>query len=337
MANEAVNVELAIREEPAAVMLTNRQLQVIANTDFVPKALRGNVPAVLACVARGRAMGIPDMVALNGIAIIEGKATLTAELMEGIVRAHGHSITGTVTATEAVLRGKRKDNGDEMEVRFDLEMAERAGLLNKMSWKKHPDDMLFARAVSKLCRRLFADCFAGGTYVPEEVGPTADEVIDDPPERPLDVRVPDSDIDEGILELSEDPPVPSLPAEPPDEVAEGAAASGHPLSQGGTSQPAGGGVPPGTTAPPSATGIHHMLPDQVKAGIAGETVIPSGKYRGHTIADVAGLIDGAEWFMAILKARDSGTRRAAVEYARAFMPDVWARYEESVEAHEATA
>ncbi len=187
--SEAQTLALALREEPQAVMLTQHQLVVIANTDFVPKALRGNVAAVLACVARGRAMGIPDMVALNGISIIEGKATLTAELMSAIAREHGHSITGSVTNTEAIARGKRADNGDTMEVRFDLEMAKTAGLLNKFNWQKHPDDMLWARAVSKLCRRLFADCYAGGTYTPEEMEPvdapaelTADEVIDTPAE-----------------------------------------------------------------------------------------------------------------------------------------------------------
>ncbi len=178
------SLELALRDEPQAVMLTNQQLIVIANTDFVPKSMRGKVPQVLACVARGRAMGIPDMVALNGIAIIEGKATLSAELMVAIVREHGHSITGDVTATSARVRGKRRDNGDTMTAEFNMEMAKQADLLNKFNWKKHPDDMMWARAVSKLCRRLFADCFAGGTYTPEEAAvvdewPTADEVIDD--------------------------------------------------------------------------------------------------------------------------------------------------------------
>ncbi len=178
------SLELALRDEPQAVMLTNQQLIVIANTDFVPKSMRGKVPQVLACVARGRAMGIPDMVALNGIAIIEGKATLSAELMVAIVREHGHSITGDVTPTSAKVRGKRRDNGDVMTAEFNMEMAKQADLLNKFNWKKHPDDMMWARAVSKLCRRLFADCFAGGTYTPEEAAVqedwlTADEVIDD--------------------------------------------------------------------------------------------------------------------------------------------------------------
>ncbi len=184
MTSPNATLALAMRDEPQAVMLTNAQINVIANTDFVPKGLRGNVPAVLACVARGRAMGIPDMVALGGIAIIEGKATLSAELMVAIVREHGHSITGDVTATGAIVRGKRRDNGDTMSAEFNLEMATAAGLVGKANWKKHPDDMMWARAVSKLCRRLFADCFAGGTYAPDDMDPsepTADEVMDEVP------------------------------------------------------------------------------------------------------------------------------------------------------------
>lgn len=194
--SDAQTVELALREEPQAVMLTTPQLRLIANTDFVPKSMRGNIGAVLACVARGRAMGIPDMVALNGIAIIEGKATLSAELMVAIVREHGHSITGDVSATSAVVRGRRRDNGDEMTAEFTTAMAEAAGLLGKSNWRRHPDDMMWARAVSKLCRRLFADCFAGGTYTPEDIADhvdvTADEVLDEEQgvEQPVAAEVP---------------------------------------------------------------------------------------------------------------------------------------------------
>lgn len=181
MTSDATKTALALRDEPQAVMLTPQQIQVIANTEFVPTSMRGNVPKVLACVARGRAMGIPDMVALNGIDIIEGRATLSAELMVAIVRAHGHSIRGEATAERAIVSGRRSDNGDTMTAEFNLEMAERAGLLNRSNWKRHPDDMMWARAVSKLCRRLFADCFAGGTYAPDDLQPTADET-----DEPLD-------------------------------------------------------------------------------------------------------------------------------------------------------
>ncbi len=194
------SLELALRDEPQAVMLTNQQLIVIANTDFVPKGLRGNVPACLAAVARGRAMGVPDMVALNGIAIINGKATLSAELMVAIVREHGHSITGDVTATSAKVKGKRRDNGDTMTAEFNMEMAEAAGLFKNNVWKQYPDDMMWARAVSKLCRRLFADCFAGGTYAPDDMEPVGEEIIDEERPEPVDLIVPDDEIDLGLTD-----------------------------------------------------------------------------------------------------------------------------------------
>ena len=128
MTSAAMTTELAVREETSAVMLTNAQLQMIANTSFVPAAFRGKVPEVLACVATGRALGLPDMTSLRGIHVIEGKATLSAELMVAIVRGHGHSISGKVGKTEALVRGVRADNGDEMEAYFDLDMAQAAGL-----------------------------------------------------------------------------------------------------------------------------------------------------------------------------------------------------------------
>lgn len=67
---------------------------------------------------------------------------------------------------------------------------------------------------------------------------------------------------------------------------------------------------------------------------AGDTKIPSGKYSGHTIREVAAMLEGTDWFRAILKAKDSGTRRAAEVYAREFLPDVWQEYEEHLEAHQ---
>jgi hypothetical protein len=193
MTSEAVTTAIAIRDETSAVILTNAQLTMIANTSFVPAAFRGKVPEVLACVATGRALGVPDMTSLRGIHVIEGKATLSAELMVAIVRGHGHSISGQVDDKKAVVKGRRVDNGDEMEATFTFEMAEKAGLVGKSNWKKHPDDMMWARAVSRLCRRLFADCFAGSSYVPEEVEATADELMDE--------SVP---FDSGVLPDSED-------------------------------------------------------------------------------------------------------------------------------------
>lgn len=165
------STDLAVhKRELTPVVLDNEQLRYIANTDFVPKPIRGNLPAILATVAAGRAVGIDDMSALRTIHIVDGKPTFAAELMVMLVRRAGHSITGSVGEGQATVKGKRADNGDEMEVVWTLEMAKRANLANKNNWKQYPEAMLWARAVSQLCRMLFADCFIGGTYTAEELG-----------------------------------------------------------------------------------------------------------------------------------------------------------------------
>jgi hypothetical protein len=189
-----VRKQKALADAVGAGILTNPQLVYISNTEFVPVGLRGHVDKILACVATGRALGLPDMTALRSIHIIEGKAAFSAELMVMLARGAGHSITGTVTGEKAIVTGTRKDTKDTMTVEWTLEMAERAGLLSKPGWKKYPESYLWARAASQLCRMLFADCFAGATYTPEELGAgdiTADELMDEPePQDPAQGATP---------------------------------------------------------------------------------------------------------------------------------------------------
>jgi hypothetical protein len=161
--------DLAVRNQ-VTVRLSAEQLQYIAHTEFVPKAMRGKLPAILACVAMGRELGLGDMVALNTIHVIEGRTSLSAEAMVGLVRKRGHSIQGNFSGDSCTVVGRRADNGDEMTVTWTKEMASDAGLIGKDNYKRYRPAMLWARGVSQLCRMLFADCFAGSTYTPEELG-----------------------------------------------------------------------------------------------------------------------------------------------------------------------
>lgn len=220
--------ELAVREPEALspTVLTNDQLQYIARTEFVPPGLRGNLPAILACVATGRALGIPDMTALRSIHIIDGKATFSAELMVQLVRRQGHSITGDVTDGAATVKGKRADNGDEMSMTWTTGMAERAGLLKKSNWVKYPESMLWARAVSQLCRMLFADCFAGATYTQEELAEGEILLTGDPQEA---VPAADAEAEDAAFSQAVQPE-PASPVEddgrfPPADAPEGLSAA----------------------------------------------------------------------------------------------------------------
>lgn len=158
---------LEVREQQIA-RLDPDQLKYIASTEFVPKSYRGNLPAIMACVATGRELGIGDLEALRSIYVVDGKPTLSAELMVRLVRRRGHSIRGEFNPESVTATGRRGDNGDEMTVTWTMEMAKRAGLSGKDNWKRYPEALLWARAASQLCRMLFPDVVAGVHYTDDE-------------------------------------------------------------------------------------------------------------------------------------------------------------------------
>jgi hypothetical protein len=183
------STDLAVRSNTRALthaedVALRKELDTIADTDFVPKAYRGKRYEMYACVLTGRALGLDPMTSLRQIYVVDGKATLSAELMVALVRRAGHSISGSSSATAATARGVRADNGDEFEVSFTIEEAKKIKtkesgrditLDQKTVWKHYPADMLWARAVSRLCRRLFPDLLAGVSYTPDEVTLTPEE------------------------------------------------------------------------------------------------------------------------------------------------------------------
>lgn len=138
-------------------------------------------------------LGLSATVALQKVNVIEGKPAMAAELMRMLVRRDGHSIwceidkdpQGEVLAV--TWFGIRKEDPDRThEATFSIEEAKQAGLAGKDVWKKYREDMLSARATSRLCRRVFEDCLAGVSYTPEELGTITVEPLEpaapeDPP------------------------------------------------------------------------------------------------------------------------------------------------------------
>lgn len=125
--------------------------------------------AILMVLLSARELNIGPMMALNGgIWNIQGKTEISARLMMALIRRGGHSITIDSSSTSCTIKGKRKDNGDTAEVTFTLEDARKADLLKSQTWTKYAEDMLYARAMSRLARRLFPDVI-GNCYVEGEV------------------------------------------------------------------------------------------------------------------------------------------------------------------------
>jgi len=130
----------------------------------------GSSAKIMMILLTARELGIPPMLALNGgIWNIQGKVEISAKLMNGLIRRAGHSITVEVSNDKVcTLVGKRADNGDVIRETFTIEMASKAGLSARDTWKKYPEDMLYNRCMSRLARKLFPDVI-GTAYVEGEI------------------------------------------------------------------------------------------------------------------------------------------------------------------------
>jgi hypothetical protein len=167
----------------------------LAGSNLVKAALRGKPDDVLLVLLYGRDLGLSPTTALAKIHVIEGLPSLSAEMQAALIRRAGHRLDGTIVRDDkqrpvaAEVSGVRADSGEAMSADFTISDAVAAGLCTiddelpngvrarsnnggkPKPWEAHTSDMLWARAVSRLARRLFPDVLSGVTYTPEELAP----------------------------------------------------------------------------------------------------------------------------------------------------------------------
>ena len=127
---------------------------------------------VLAVILTGAELGLAPMQSLRGIRMIDGKPTMMADMMGALVMSKRDvcEYLRCVESTEqrAVYETKRKGSPKEDTLTFTIEQATKAGLASKDNWRKYPQAMLRARALSAICRMAYPDLVAG-VYDPEEL------------------------------------------------------------------------------------------------------------------------------------------------------------------------
>lgn len=161
----------------------------------------GGEQGVLSIMLLARELGISPMNAISGMFnVVQGKVELSAKGMTYLIRKNGHILKlKQLSDTTCVIVGKRGDTQEEMEVKFTIDDAQKAGLVRAGGgWIKHPKDMLFARTVSRLARWLFTDCL-GTCYVEGELEETIEKKSVESPEvnyqdievTPVDLKIPE--------------------------------------------------------------------------------------------------------------------------------------------------
>lgn len=151
-----------------------RLAQAICAAGMAPRGMDTPEKAMVA-IMRGLEVGLTPMMALDKIAIVNGRPTIWGDGAIGLVRASGlceyvnEYIDGEGDNRIAVCKAKRKGELEPIERRFGVADAKRAGLWGKQGpWQQFPERMLQMRARAFALRDLFADVL-GGLYLKEEI------------------------------------------------------------------------------------------------------------------------------------------------------------------------
>lgn len=146
------------------------QATELVQSGFLPRAV--NTPEkAMAIIQTGKELGLGPMQSLRSIHIIEGKPTMSADLIAGLALAKLPGSVLRVVETsdkKCVVDGGRA--GQELtRFTYTIEDAQRAGLAGKDNWKRHPRAMLRARAITEAARAIFPDTCVG-LYDADELG-----------------------------------------------------------------------------------------------------------------------------------------------------------------------
>lgn len=171
MENEVMVVRPQSFETRAPALM--KAAEQFARSQIVPVAFRNKPADTFVALEMGAELGVQPMASLNNIYVVQGRPTLSAQLMSAVAKAHpsyrGMEIESSATKAKVTIR--RQFNGGVVETQvgeFTLEQAKTAGLATKENWRMYPQNMLEARATAFACRKAFPDLFAG-IYTKEEV------------------------------------------------------------------------------------------------------------------------------------------------------------------------
>jgi hypothetical protein len=175
----------------------------LAPSTILPTAYRGNAANAFVAAETGAALGLEPLQALASIAVINGRATLSSDLMAAVIRRAGHTLRIVENSPESVTATliRADDKKFEFTVTWDKDKAVKAGLWGQRGpWSQYPTQMLRARAITEVARQGASEALMGMIYSPEDFGATITdtgevieaEIVDDTPAKPAPAAKPSS-------------------------------------------------------------------------------------------------------------------------------------------------
>ena len=168
--------------DPNTVSMFSNIAQSLALAGFFPiggqyqaKTREEQAAQAFVKILAGHELGIGPVLSMQHIHIIDGKTSLDATMVAGLIKSSGKydyrverlDNKGAALTFWELRDGEWVKIGD---VTWGEADAKQAGLLGRGNWGKYPRDMFFSRAITFGARRYCPDVFLGPIYSPEELG-----------------------------------------------------------------------------------------------------------------------------------------------------------------------
>ena len=149
-----------------------RMAKALAPSDIIPQAYRGKPANIVVAIEFGQSMGLSPAESLYRINVIQGKPTMSAELVAAQVRKAGHRLRiskdeAAMSVTATIYRAD--DPEFPFSVTRDTEWAKSMGLIGNPNYKKQPLTMLTWRAITACAREACPEALFGVAYTPDEM------------------------------------------------------------------------------------------------------------------------------------------------------------------------
>lgn len=168
-----------LREHAQNMSTAYELAEAMCGTQLVPAIYRGKPQDGAAAILYGAELGLTPIQSLQQIFVVHGAPGIYARTMAALLKRRGYKIWTESTSDEAVtVMGSAPDGTAEAST-WTIERAEKAGYTSNNKYKTDPQAMLYAKAVTEVCRKLAPEVLLGIA--------TEDEVIEDDP-APIKVR-----------------------------------------------------------------------------------------------------------------------------------------------------
>ena len=145
-----------------------RLASAIAKSGLAPNTMR-TPEAITVAILTGLELGLPPMMALNRIAVINGRPTLWGDAIPALLWSRGFKIREWMDGDQVAKCEVTRPDGSVITREFSSKDAAAAGLWGKSGpWKQYPQRMLAMRARAFAARDGAADVL-GGLYMTEEI------------------------------------------------------------------------------------------------------------------------------------------------------------------------